>query len=232
MNRGTVEVFQGLMKKGWIDRGNDSLLWRYYQEIDVQEELEEFKAVIGFELVRAGDRVYLIPTQDNELFLKNNQDYRRDIKADSTIRNRDLYLMNYLAIYLIFVFFGGEGNDPLQRDFISKEDFISLFSDHCKQAKAIELESSEELDYSENFIQLADVWLSKLDGEIDSKKFDCKYGILNRILSKLEIDEIFEIGDDNRIRPTRKMKDLMPYFLRKDRISEIQDWIRGVEDNA
>lgn len=233
MNRQTIEVFHGLLKKGWIDRREDAVLWASAQEVEVQEELEDFKSVMGIDLVRAGDRLYLIPTQDNDLFLKNNQDYRRDIRADNSIRNRDLYLMNYLSIYLIYVFFGGEGSDPQCREFISKEEFISQFTEHCKLVESAEITGSEEApDYSENFIQLAQGWMSKLDGESSSQKFDCRYGILNRILTKCKIDEIFDEGDDDLIRPTRKMKDLMPYFLRKDRIAQIQDWIKEEESHA
>ena len=125
MNRKTVEVFHALMKNGWIDRREDHIVWSYADDVEVQEELEEFKAVMGIDLFRAGDRLYMIPTQDNDLFLKNNVDYRRDIKADNTVRTRDLYLMNYLSIYLIYLFFNGEGSDPLCRGFISKEDFQS-----------------------------------------------------------------------------------------------------------
>ena len=94
MNRKTVEVFHALMKNGWIDRREDHIIWSYADDVEIQEELEEFKAVMGIDLFRAGDRLYMIPTQDNDLFLKNNVDYRRDIKADNTVRTRDLYLMN------------------------------------------------------------------------------------------------------------------------------------------
>ena len=103
MNRKTVEVFHALMKNGWIDRREDHIIWSYADDVEIGEELEEFKAVMGIDLFRAGDRLYMIPTQDNDLFLKNNVDYRRDIKADNTVRTRDLYLMNYLSIYLIYL---------------------------------------------------------------------------------------------------------------------------------
>ena len=233
MNRKTVEVFHALMKNGWIDRREDHIVWSYADDVEVQEELEEFKAVMGIDLFRAGDRLYMIPTQDNDLFLKNNVDYRRDIKADNTVRTRDLYLMNYLSIYLIYLFFNGEGSDPLCREFISKEDFVALFTEHCKGVEKTSLEGDEkEQDYSENFRQLASAWLSKLDGEVGSQKFDNKYGIVNRILNKHKADELFDVGEDDLIRPTRKMKDLMPYFLRKDRIAEIQAWIGEEEDHA
>ena len=233
MNRKTVEVFHALMKNGWIDRREDHIIWSYADDVEIQEELEEFKAVMGIDLFRAGDRLYMIPTQDNDLFLKNNVDYRRDIKADNTVRTRDLYLMNYLSIYLIYLFFNGEGSDPLCREFISKEDFVALFTDHCKSIEKVSLEGdAKEQDYSDNFRQLASVWLGKLDGELSSQKFDNKYGIVNRILNKYKTDELFDVGEDDLIRPTRKMKDLMPYFLRKDRITEIQNWIKEEENNA
>ena len=233
MNRKTVEVFHALMKNGWIDRREDHIIWSYADDVEIQEELEEFKAVMGIDLFRAGDRLYMIPTQDNDLFLKNNVDYRRDIKADNTVRTRDLYLMNYLSIYLIYLFFNGEGSDPLCREFISKEDFVALFTDHCKGVEKTSLEGDDkEQDYSDNFRQLASAWLSKLDGELSLQKFDNKYGIVNRILNKYKTDELFDVGEDDLIRPTRKMKDLMPYFLRKDRIIEIQNWIKEEEINA
>ena len=68
MNRKTVEVFHGLMKNGWIDREEDELLWTYVKDAEVLEELEEFKAVMGIDLFRSGNRLYMIPTQNNDLF--------------------------------------------------------------------------------------------------------------------------------------------------------------------
>ena len=233
MNRKTVEMFHALMKNGWIDRREDHIIWSYTNDIEVMEELEVFGDVIGVKTVPARDRLDMIPTQDNDLFLKNNVDYRRDIKADNSVRTRDLYLMNYLSIYLIYLFFNGEGSDPLCREFISKEDFVALFTDHCKSVEKTSFEGDEkEQDYSANFRQLASEWLSKSNGELASQKFNNKYGIVNRILNKYKADEIFDVGEDDLIRPTRKMKDLMPYFLRKDRIIEIQNWIKEEENNA
>ena len=74
MNRNTVKVFHALMKNGWIDRETDPVSWSEYENDEVQEELEDFKTVLGFDLIRVSDRLYLVPTQDNDLFLKNNQD--------------------------------------------------------------------------------------------------------------------------------------------------------------
>lgn len=232
MKKQTVDVFHALMKKGWIDRSENTDVWRYYEDPDVQEEMEIMKDGLSFELIRSGDRIYLVPTQDNDLFLKNNVDFRKDISANNEVRTRDLYLMNYFSIYLIYLFYHGEGSDPKCREFISREDVVKEFSDHCR-ACIKGAESAEQTDYSDNFIQLANTWLSKTDGTIDSLKFNERYGILNRLLIKFnaEHDDLFYLEFGN-IRPSRKLDNLMPYFLRKDRIIEMQEWLKEVNDHA
>ena len=231
MNKHTLAVFHALMKNGWIDRTDDSVIWPYTQEIDVLEELELFKSELGFDLYTSSDRLYLIPTQDNDLFLKNNIDFRKDIK-DTSAKAVDIYLLNYLAIFIIFLFFNGEGNDPLSREFISRENLINEFNNHCTAVENNDFEEENDIDYSENFRQLASVWLSKTDSEHDTKKLNTKNGVINKILIKFKAEALFEVGEDDLIRPTRKMKDLMPYFLRKDRVCEIQDWIEEEQVNA
>lgn len=232
MKKQTVEVFHALMKKGWIDRSESPEIWRYYDDPDVQEELETMEDGLSFELIRSGDRVYLVPAQDNDLFLKNNVDFRKDISASNEVRTRDLYLMNYFSVYLIYMFFHGADADPKCRLFISKEEAVKEFSDHCRACIA-GAESSEQTDYSDNFIQLANMWLSKTEGEKDSTKFSEKYGVLNRLLIKFnaEHDDLFLVESEN-IKPTRKLEDLMPYFLRKERIAQMQQWLREVNENA
>ena len=225
MNPKTAAVFHGLLKQGWIDRREDGMLWSYIQDSEIWEELDVLKEAMGIDLYRIGDRVYLIPTQENDLFLKNNVDYKRDIRAENTIRNRDLYLMNYLAVYILYLFFSGEEHDPLCRDFITKEDLIKKFTEHCRAAEQIS-PNEEDTDYSKNFHQLAAVWCGKLDGTPISLRIDERYGVLNKLLRKFSADDLFTVGEDDLIRPTRRLKDLMPYFLRKDRIAEIQSWIQ------
>ncbi len=232
MKKQTAEVFHALMRKGWIDRSENAEIWRCYEDPEVQEELETLEEELAFRIIRAMDRVYLVPAQDNDLFLKNNVDFRKDISADSDVKTRDLYLMNYFSIYLLYLFYRGEGADPRCRDFISREDAIHEFSEHCRTCvKAAE--KSEQTDYSGNFIQLAQTWLSKMDGQPESRRFSDRYGVLNRLLVKFnaEHDDLFFLESGN-IRPTRKLDDLMPYFLRKDRIMEMNEWIGEVNSDA
>jgi hypothetical protein len=230
MNRSSAEIFKRLIKKGWLDRRDDALIWNALDEEEVISDIEVLKSTFNFDTLRVGDRYYLIPTQDNDLFLKNNIDYRKDIKAGNDTRTRDLYLLNYLAIYIIFLFFRGEGSNPQCREFITKEDLISQFTEHCKETEGAEANTND--DFSESFVELAQSWLSKTEGNPDSTKVTTeKKGVINKILLKFRVDGLFE-EIEGKIRPTRKMIDLIPYWLRKERVKEINTWIEEVEADA
>jgi hypothetical protein len=230
MKRSSAEIFKKLLKKGWLDRRDDALIWNALDEEEVISDIEVLKSAFSFDTLRVGDRFYLIPTQDNDLFLKNNVDYRKDIKAGNETRTRDLYLLNYLAIYIIYLFFRGEGSNPQCREFITKEELLSQFTEHCRDTETTEADAHDE--FSESFVALAQDWLSKTEGNPESAKATTeKYGVVNKILLKLKADGLFE-EVEGKILPTRKMIDLMPYWLRKERAKEINAWIEEVEADA
>jgi hypothetical protein len=49
---------------------------------------------------------------------------------------------------------------------------------------------------------------------------------------KLKADDIFSIDDNGIIKPTQKCKDLMPYFLKKNRIIKINNILKEEEIRA
>jgi len=230
MNNNSLKLYHELMKKGWIDRNENSLIWNSVEDEEARDELDQMGRELGFDIIQAQDRIYLVPTQENDLFLKNNVDYRSDIKANNEVKSRDLYLLNYLAIFTLFTFFKGEGADALVRDFITKEELLKEFTEHCETAvkKGIDGENKTE-DFSENFLLLANDWLSKKEGEATSRKTEDRYGVINKILLKFRADDLF-VDEDGRIKPTKKTKDLMPYVLRKDRVQMINQWIEEGEN--
>ena len=146
MNNSALKLFHELMKKGWIDRNDNSLMWNLVEDNEARDELDQMGIELGFEIIQAQDRIYMVPTQDNDLFLKNNVDYRADIKATNEVRSRDLYLMNYLAIYILFIFFKGEGVDALTRDFITKEELIKEFTKHCQDVTRDDIDKDDKVN--------------------------------------------------------------------------------------
>lgn len=230
MNINTIKLFHELMKKGYLDRDDNNLIWSYVEDLEARDELDSMGKELGFEIIPAQNRIYMVPTQDNDIFLKNNIDYRADIKASSDVKLRDLYLLNYLSIFIIYTFFKGEGSDAQVRDFILKEDLIKEFSEHCENVvrKGVEGEDKTQ-DFSENFYMLAQDWLGKKEGDPLSRKIDDRYGVVNKLILKFKADELFT-ENDGMIRPTKKTTDLMPYVLRKERTQMINNWLE--EKNA
>ena len=76
MNKSALKLYHELMKKGWIDRDDNSVLWGFVEDPEARDELDQMGAELGFEIIPAQNRIYMVPTQDNDLFLKNNIDYR------------------------------------------------------------------------------------------------------------------------------------------------------------
>ena len=182
-----------------------------------------------------GDRSFESATSFHDGYALVREDYKRKIiNEKGEVRAADLYLLNYLAVYLIYLIYKGEGDNPKCRDYIEKENFVKLFTEHCKEVESKALgEEIVKTDYSENFVQLAKAWLQKPDGKpVDNKALDSKFGIVNKILLKLKADGLFNEKDGNKIEPTRKMNDLMPYFLKKERVAAIQNFFNGEDENA
>lgn len=225
MSDNAIKLFHELMKKGWIDRSSNVQTWNMTDDEVARDELDKMGEELGFEIIQTQKRLYLVPTQENDLFLKNNMDYRSDISASNDVRVRDLYLLNYLAVYILYTFFRGENNNESVIDFITKEELIKEFTEHCNTVtqKGIEEEDKSE-DFSDNFIALANDWLGKKEGKAESKKMEDRYGVVNKILMKFKKDDLFD-ERGNRIFPTQKTKDLMPYVLRKDRVTMINEWM-------
>ena len=231
MNKKTIAVFHALMKKGWIERQSDHEIWSYSMDTEVVDELELFQEELGFELHRIRDRLYMIPTQDNDLFLKNNDDFKKDVGGNE-IKNRDIYLMNFMAIYLLYLFFNSEISGNQTRILISEEDYISELNKYFSRYENNDNSAAEMKDYSESFMILCNDWLTKTEGDYDNRKMTTKYGMVNKLMVKLKADDIFTVDENRIIKPTQKCKDLMPYFLKKDRIIKINNIVRENENRA
>lgn len=98
MNNSALKLFHELMKKGWIDRNDNSLMWNLVEDNEARDELDQMGIELGFEIIQAQDRIYMVPTQDNDLFLKNNVDYRADIKAIERCEEVDTMMNEYILV--------------------------------------------------------------------------------------------------------------------------------------
>ena len=69
MNIDALALFHEMMKKGWIDRNENSLLWSHSEDSDVRDELDQIGKELGFEVLQAQDRIWC-PLRTMICFLK------------------------------------------------------------------------------------------------------------------------------------------------------------------
>ena len=81
MNVRTAKLFRALMNNGYIEKESDEELFSYYYDDEVSDDLAMLQQEFEFKLFKTPRRIYMIPDQSNELFLQNNSDYKRSVRA-------------------------------------------------------------------------------------------------------------------------------------------------------
>lgn len=231
MNTGALRLFREMVRtKGYITK-KDSAFWELTSDFEVMNELEGMGYELGFKIISTSQRLYLVPDPESPILLKNNVDYKNDIKQDGETKNIDIYLISYLIMFILYLFFNGKGTELCVRNLLLKEDLIKEFDSHCKQV-CHEAESEKKSDIDDDFVKLAEIWLAKIEGDPDKRRKDEKYGIVNKAIKKLTADELFTENESTMsIEPTQKLLDIMPYVLDKERVKIINDWFKE-KDNA
>lgn len=222
MRAESLRLFSKLMEKGYITREQEPVYYDYYNDPEVASELAVMEQELDFTLYRTNGRLYLIPNSTNELFSQNNSDFRRSV---GNVNLEELYLLNYMAMFLLHELYGGKGKTLQTRYYIKEADFLNDFTKHCEQVRS-EGETLKEASqsYSIDFLRLADSWLAKRGDELNST--DTKHGCFMKIIRKFR-DEDLLYETDGVWKPTVKLGDLMPYYLSQKRIKEIHSILEG-----
>ena len=223
----SLRLFAKLMEKAYITREQDSSYYEDYCDAEIAAELAVMEQELDFTLYRTNGRLYLLPNPSNELFSQDNSDFRRSVGNEKL---EELYLLNYMAIFLLHELYGGEDNTLQTRSYIKESDFLDEFTQHCEQVRSEgEALKNAAAQYSMDFLRLADNWLAKRGDE--SNSVDTKHGCFMKIIRKFRDEELL-YDADGVWKPTVKLNDLMPYYLSKNRIAEIHTILEGGESDA
>ena len=223
----SLKLFAKLMEKGYITREQDSSFYEDYCDAEIASELAIMEQELDFTLYRTNGRIYLLPNPSNELFSQDNSDFRRSVGNEKL---EELYLLNYMAIFLLHELYGGKGNTLQTRYYIKESDFLTEFTQHCEQVHADgEALKSAAAQYSMDFLRLADNWLAKRGDE--SNSVDTKHGCFMKIIRKFRDEELL-YDADGVWKPTVKLNDLIPYYLSQNRIAEIHAILEGGRTDA
>ena len=224
----SLRLFAKLMEKGYITREQDSAYYEDYCDAEIASELAIMAIELDFTLYRTNGRLYLLPDPGNELFSQTNRDFKRTVGQNENLEV--LYLLNYMAVYMLHELYGGKGNTLQTRYYIKEADFLNEFTQHCEKVRAEgETLKNAAAQYSMDFLRLADNWLAKRGDE--SMSSDTKHGCFMKIINKFCAEELL-YESDGVWKPTVKLNDLMPYYLSQERISEIHSILEGGRADA
>ena len=59
MNNSALKLFHELMKKGWIDRNDNSLMWNLVEDNEARDELDQMGIELGFEIIQEIGRAHV-----------------------------------------------------------------------------------------------------------------------------------------------------------------------------
>ena len=223
----SLRLFAKLMEKGYISREHEPSYYEDYCDAEIAAELAVMEQELDFTLYRTNGKLYLLPNPGNELFSQDNSDFRRSVGNEKL---EELYLLNYMAIFLLNELYGGKGNTLKTRYYIKESDFLSEFTQHCERVRAEgEALKDASAQYSIDFLRLADSWLAKRGDESNSA--DTKHGCFMKIIRKFRDEELLYEAD-GEWKPTAKLNDLMPYYLSQNRIAEIHSVMEGGKTDA
>lgn len=229
MIRSALQIYSKLLKNGELNSQLDSELFLEYKKEEVREALSELEVELGFELLDVGQTIYLIPNLENDVLSYSMKELRESISSNASLT--DAYLQTYIIMLILYLFYGGKNNNPIQRDFLQIkvliEELDKRFDNYLSQTETIE---QYEEEYGINFKKISEYWSNKQVYEIG--KLKTKEGTIMKACRQLEKEKLIRLVEDNReIRPTKRLQDIfINYYLDEERVQEIHHiFEKGVE---
>jgi|GEM_PF-244778 len=217
-----LKVFRALLENGQLDRDANEELFIEYMNPEVLEYLNHFEEEMDCTIVRYGNTIYLIPSCYNKLLGFRTKDLREWFGSNA--RLSDVFLMDYIVMYILYLFYAGKNKNPKQREFLRLSSLLDELDRRFSNILSADREDILKMEdqYSINFVRIAEIWVSKKGFE--EKKLNTKMGTILRICKLLEQERLIRIVDDEKeIRTTRKLDDLMiNYYLNDNRVLEVR----------
>lgn len=212
----------------------DPELYQTYVMDAVIQELVAIKAEVHeIRVKRCGDYIYMLPEPENGYLCFRPQELQqRFCNTDQTKDHRDLA---FFIILIIFAeFFDGDGRQALSREFLEVKSLFNIITDRLKEGVSGMDETEEEL-YGISYRKLQHAWESlKVREENQSMSKRTKDGFVRGIIIFLRDQGLMNhIEDDDQIRPTRRLEDLMEKdILDKSNYGRIRSIMKDMEKKA
>jgi hypothetical protein len=224
--KGATKIYYQLLKSGEIRRSLNKDLYNLYANYsDVQDTLKYMAEESKCDILLTTDALYMIPKPENDIIgfnYKNDEDFK-------SVKDETDY---YLGLYIITVIFNEFFNTISPMEFISVDELVKKVEKRLETAALKDDVEEIENEYKYNIRNLKDAWFAKenIPGDKDERlgkqtwSYQYRYGCVRKMIIFLSNqDLVLYSKEDDEIRPTQKLNDLMNYyFLDNRRKAEIE----------
>lgn len=224
--KGATKIYYQLLKGGEIKRTLNKELYNLYaNNIDVQETLKFMAEESKCDLLLTTDALYMIPRPENDIIgfnYKNDEDFK-------SVKDETDY---YLGLYIITVIINEFYSSISPMEFISVNELVKKVERRLEAAASKDDAEELENEYKYNIRSLKDAWFAKenIPGDKEERigkqtwSYQYRYGCVRRmIIFMTNQDLVLYSKEDDEIRPTHKLNDIMNYyFLDNRRKAEIE----------
>jgi hypothetical protein len=224
--KGATKIYYQLLKSGEIRRSLNKDLYNLYANYsDVQDTLKYMAEESKCDLLLTTDALYMIPKPENDIIgfnYKNDEDFK-------SVKDETDY---YLGLYIITVIFNEFFNTISPMEFISVDELVKKVEKRMEAAALKDDVEEIENEFKYNIRNLKDAWFAKenIPGDKDERlgkqtwSYQYRYGCVRKMIIFLTNQGLVLYSkEDDEIRPTQKLNDLMNYyFLDNRRKAEIE----------
>lgn len=229
--RKATRIYFALLKNGEIRKSQERELFNlYHSSLGVQEMLKAMIEESKCDILTTLEAIYLIPKPENNIIGFNYKD-------DEELKNIEDNMDYYINLYIITFIFNEFYNLSQPVEFISVDQLVKRITKRLDIAAEKENIKEIENEIKFNITELRDAWRGKKevpeDKEAEEGKFTrslkCRYGCVRKAIVFLKNQGlILYHKEDDEIRPTEKLNDLMnKFFLLNERKLEVESILYG-----
>jgi hypothetical protein len=234
--KGATKIYYQLLKSGEIRRSLNKDLYNLYANYsDVQDTLKYMAEESKCDILLTTDALYMIPKPENDIIgfnYKNDEDFK-------SVKDETDY---YLGLYIITVIFNEFFNTISPMEFISVDELVKKVEKRLEAAALKDDVEEIENEFKYNIRNLKDAWFAKenIPGDKDERlgkqtwSYQYRYGCVRKMVIFLTNQGLVLYSkEDDEIRPTQKLNDLMNYyFLDNRRKAEIESiFFQGAKED-
>lgn len=226
-----MKIYFALLRNGEIRKTQERELFNlYHSSIDIQEVLNMMVEESECEILITLEAVYLIPKPENRIIGFNYKD-------NEELKNIDNLMDYYMGLYIITFILNEFFNSIDSVEFISVDRLVKGITKRLDIAAEKDNIKEIEQDIKVNITELRDAWRAKKEVPEDknaeegkmTKSMKCRYGCVRKMIVFLRDQGlILYHKEDDEIRPTEKLNDLMNnFFLLNERKCEVESVLYG-----